>query len=88
MSNRSADAILSESFLDVRAKLLEIAATLDRIDHAIVEGIPLAGDALARRERVSEAIRILLTQNPDRAEQLQRLFSREYQADWRTTMNV
>ncbi len=31
---RDANRILDESFLDVRAKLLEVAAVLDRVDRA------------------------------------------------------
>ena len=43
MTNRPADQILDETFLGVRAKLLEVAATLDRIDRSADDGSPLSG---------------------------------------------
>ena len=88
MSQRTATAILDESFLEMRAKLLEVAATLDRIDRSSDDGQPLTVDATARRAKLDEAIRILLSEGPDRASRLQRLFSREYEAGWRDQMRV
>ena len=88
MSQRTATAILDESFLEVRAKLLEVAATLDRIDRSSDDGRPLTSKATARRAKLDEAIRILLSEGPDRALRLQRLFSREYEAGWRDQMHV
>lgn len=85
---RAADQILDETFLEVRAKLLEIAATLDRIDRASDEGQPLTDRSVPQREQLDEAIRICLSEGPDRAERLQKLFSREYQADWRAQMQI
>lgn len=85
---RTATEILDESFLEVRAKLLEVAATLDRIDRAADEGEPISSAAGPRRARVDDAIRILLSEGPDRAERLQRLFSLEYEPDWRESMKV
>lgn len=88
MSSRSADAVLNESFLEVRAKLLEIAATLDRIDRSVAQGPPLNGESLQRRQRLSQALELLLEDAPGRAENVQRLFSREYEPDWRATMSL
>jgi hypothetical protein len=85
---QAANQILDESFLEVRAKLLEVAATLDRIDRSADDGSPLSDQAKPRRGKVDDAIRILLSEGPDRAERLQRLFSREYEADWRTQMQI
>ena len=85
---RAANQILDESFLDVRAKLLEVAATLDRIDRSADEGSPLSDQASQRRARLDEAIRILLSEGPDRAKRLQLLFSREYESDWRSKLDV
>jgi hypothetical protein len=85
---QSADQILDESFLQVRAKLLEVAATLDRIDRSSDDGAPLSDQAGPRRGSLDDAVRILLSEGPDRAERLQRLFSREYAADWRRQMQI
>ncbi|MFK8110733.1 MAG: hypothetical protein AB8B91_00940 [Rubripirellula sp.] len=86
---RSANQILEESFLEVRAKLLEVAATLDRIDRAADDaGAPLTEDLQPQRSRVDDAIRICLSEGPDRAERLQKLFSRQYDSEWRSKMDV
>lgn len=84
---RTADHVLQESVLDVRAKLLEIAATLDRIDRVAI-ATPLSENNKPSRSRIDDALQILLSQGPDRAERLQRLFSRQYQANWRQEMQV
>ena len=88
MSPRPADAILDETFLEVRAKLLEVAATLDRIDRSSDDGSPLSSDASQVRKKLDEAIRLLLSEGPDRAERLQLLFSREYESNWREQMQI
>ena len=88
MTDRTADAILDETFLEVRAKLLEVAATLDRIDRSADDGDPLSESTTPRRKKLDDAIRILLSEGPDRAERLQLLFSREYESDWRQAMQI
>ena len=87
-NSRSATAVLDESFLEVRAKLLEVAADLDRIDRAASLVAPLAEDAAARRELIDEATRLLLEAGPERAAALQLLFSQRYESDWRQQMSV
>ncbi len=85
---RAADDILDDTFLETRAKLLEVAATLDRIDRSADEQAALSQRAKPRRTKLDDAIRILLSEGPDRAERLQRLFSRDYETDWRQQMQV
>ena len=92
---RNPDAILSESFLDVRAKLLEVAATLDRIDRAAKDKGTANKDASVLspqqndlRLKIDEAIRICLTDGCDRAERLQTLFSRQFDPNWRSEMKL
>lgn len=70
--------VLDREFLVVRAKILEIAAALDRIDRA--EGDLPQTD---QRQLLYNAIEELLKDSPDRAEAIQLLFSREYQSAWR-----
>lgn len=71
-------AILEREFLPLRAKLLEVAATLDRLDRAEA---PAVGDERVRQLYV--ALRTLLDEpGGDRAEQIQLLFSRPYEDDW------
>ncbi|PAY17272.1 hypothetical protein CKO51_22670 [Rhodopirellula sp. SM50] len=84
---RNGDQIVAESFLEVRAKLLEVAATLDRIDRAS-ETAPLEEAAKSKRELLIEATKILLSEEPSRAERLQQLFSRKYDTDWRQQLGI
>lgn len=75
--------ILDREFLEIRAKLLELAASFDRLQRA-------DGDFEQdpRWERLRQAIEILGSQGPDQAEQIQRLFSRDYDPDWRQTFDL
>jgi hypothetical protein len=74
----SARQVLDREFLPLRAKLLELAAILDRIDRG--EG-DVADDS--RRERIAAALAILESDQCNRAERLQLLFSLPYDAHWR-----
>jgi hypothetical protein len=74
----NAHDVLGREFLEIRAKLLEVAAALDRLDRA--EG-DLAGDL--RIDRIQRGIACLAEEAPDRAERLQRIFSLDYDAGWR-----
>lgn len=85
---RTADRILDETFLEVRAKLIEVAATLDRIDRSADDGSPLSASQAAKRDQIDEAIRICLRDDPARTELLQKLFSRKYASDWRNQMQI
>ena len=85
---RAASQILTDSFLEVRAKLLEVAATLDRIVRSCDASEPLPPEAQSQREQLDAAIKILLSEGSDRAEQLQKLFSRQYESDWRQQMDL
>ncbi len=92
-----ADRIFDENFLSIRAKLIEVAAILDRIDRAASGPAETASEMPQspaspsspddpRRARVEEAIGMLLqgaTAPGKRAATLQQLFSRPYEADWR-----
>ncbi|MGB7342787.1 MAG: hypothetical protein WBD20_01110 [Pirellulaceae bacterium] len=85
---RTSNEILDEKFLDIRAKLLEVAADFDRIDRAAGETSVLSGRSAEIRERLDEATKILLSEGPDRAERLQILFSRPYESSWRSEMQI
>jgi hypothetical protein len=71
--------VLERVYLEVRCKLLEIAACLDRIDRA--DG----GDeahADPRWRQLQEGVAILKQSDADRAERIQMLFSDPYVAGW------
>lgn len=70
---------LDAYFLEARAKLLDVAAILDRIgrgsDAAGVENEP-------RLARVRQALEVLLDQSGGRAERIQKIFSLDYDPTW------
>lgn len=80
---RTKSDVLEAEFLPLRAKILEIAAGLDRLDRA---GGALGADE--RRARLRQAIELLLAEAPDRAEQVQRHFSREFDEAWRAEFGI
>ena len=73
----SAAEALDREFLGIRGRLIELAATLDRIDRS---GGPLADDP--RRSRIRRALEILMSAAPDRAERAQIEFSLPYDEKW------
>ncbi|MGE0607505.1 MAG: hypothetical protein AB7O62_10450 [Pirellulales bacterium] len=78
-----APEILNRVYLEIRAKLLEVGASLDRLDRAdgLVDDDPRLG-------RIRQALAILAAGQPDRAEQIQLLFSLPYEDDWLTKLNA
>ena len=74
---RSAAEVIDQDFLGFRAKLIELAATLDRIDRA--EGDPSEDP---RTEQLRRAIDLLSSRKPDRAERMQLHFSLGYDPKW------
>jgi hypothetical protein len=78
-----AQELLNNEFLEIRARLLQVAAALDRLDRATGD---VSGDK--RRMDLDKAIRALLETGPDRAEKLQRLFSLTYDQDWKKTFKM
>jgi hypothetical protein len=76
-----APEVLDREFLEIRARLLHVAASLDRIDRA--DG-SMAGDA--RMELIRKSLAILSAPAADRAEKIQLLFSRPYDAHWKSNL--
>ena len=78
---RTAKDVLDRDFLEVRCRLLDIAAALDRIDRA-QRPDSVRGDL--RLAKLQEAIRVLIDGKPDRAERVQMVFSDSYDEGWQT----
>jgi hypothetical protein len=70
--------VLDRYFLEARAKLLDVAAILDRLDRGGPSDDP-------RLQKLLQALTILQEKSTaaDRAEKLQLLFSRPYDPAWR-----
>ena len=79
----TAAEVLNREFLEIRAKTLEIAAAFDRLERA--EGN--VGDD-PRVARLREALKVLSQAQPDRAEQVQLVFSRPYDEQWQRSLKV
>lgn len=78
-----ASEVLNREFLAIRSRLIDLAAALDRIDRA--EGSIKADP---RRAKIRQALELLGVDKPERAEQLQLLFSLPYQDHWRQQYGV
>lgn len=76
----TADQIFDRVFLETRAKLLEVAATLDRLDRA--EGTDDVRNDF-RMEQIRKSIDLIQNGSDDRAEQLQIIFSDPYDEGWK-----
>jgi hypothetical protein len=79
MNALPAARVLDSFFFEARAKILDLAAFLDRIER---------GDNAAgvrndpRVDKVRRALKVLLDSGDARAEQVQQIFSLEYDANW------
>lgn len=79
----TAPEVLDREFLEIRAKVLEVAACFDRLDRA-----PGTVEQDPRMVRLRQAIDLLLDAYPDRAERTQLVFSRKYDEDWRAKFGL
>jgi hypothetical protein len=79
----SAPEVLNREFLEIRCKILDLAAAFDRLCRA--EGSVESDQRIAR---LREAIQIVLDEPHDRAEQVQLIFSRQYDDGWQEALKV
>jgi hypothetical protein len=79
----TATQTLEREYLAMRAKVLELAASLDRIQRSEGEG-----QSDPRWKKIEQGIRLLLSPEEGRAEQVQLHFSREYSANWRENFGL
>jgi len=82
-SPMSAEQVLDREFLEIRARILKIAASLDRIDRS--DAPPADPDRMAL---IRQGLEWLLKDSPDRAKNVQLLFSLPYRPDWPDTLGV
>ena len=79
----SAPEVLNREFLEIRCKILELAAAFDRLARA--DG---SVDEDPRVARLREALATVLECPEDRAEQVQMIFSRAYEDDWQSKFKI
>ena len=79
MTTPTAQSVLDRSFLETRARLLDIAANLDRMSRA-PEAHEVENDP--RLSSIRQAFQVLLNEPTRRAEAIQQLFSVEYDPAW------
>jgi hypothetical protein len=79
----AAGDLLDREFLEIRARLLQVAAALDRLDRA-------AGDVSHDKRRIDldRAIQVLGQSGSGRAETLQLVFSLPYDQGWKSTFGL
>lgn len=82
---RQAQEVFDRDFLETRARILEIAAALDRLDRA--PGAPGHGPD-RRMAQLRQALEALLVPEPGRAETVQRLFSLDYDPQWQQAFGL
>ena len=75
--------VLERELPEIRAGLLQLAARLDGLDRA---GVDIAADP--RMQAVRRGVEVLTKLGAGRAEQIQLIFSRPYEEDWKRTLEV
>ena len=73
----NSNEILDREFLEIRSRILQLAASFDRLDRA--DG-NVNDDS--RMETIRKGLEILTAMEDGRAKQVQMLFSREYKQGW------
>jgi hypothetical protein len=85
LNSREASEVLDRDYLETRAKILEIAAVLDRIDRAPARHHHHPDPRLGQ---IRQALEALCVPGPGRSETIQLIFSLEYNGDWRARLKV
>jgi hypothetical protein len=80
MNPLPATRALDHYFLEARSKLLDLAAFLDRVGRG--ENAE-AVDADPRAGKIDQALDVLLSDQFNKAERIQQIFSQEYDPDWK-----
>lgn len=79
-SPMTASALLDALYLEVRCRCLDVGAALDRIERAEGSQSVLADP---RWNQLQQALTLLGQPGANRAEQIQFLFSDDYDPDWK-----
>jgi len=77
----TASDLLNRDFLEMRCRIIDVAAALDRIHRA---GGADSVRSDPRWRQVADAVRLLVDGQPDRATRVQSLFSDSYDPNWQS----
>lgn len=80
---RTSREVLEQEYLQVRAKILEVAAFFDRLAEAEVSNVNQ--DQL---DLLEQGCRVLTDGDAGKAARVQLAFSRTYEADWREKYSI
>lgn len=87
MRERTRNDILQADFLEIRQRILDLAAMLDRYDAA--HDSPTAGQGTdPRLAQIHEGIAALSHTDRCRAEDVQRIFSLAYDPEWQANFGI
>jgi hypothetical protein len=83
MVERTAEQIIADEFMIARAKIVELAATLDRIERA-------TGDVEDSKnmQLLIQGLHILCDDEVEKAKRVQLLMSRHYDPKWQSQMTI
>jgi len=83
MAERNAAQIVADEFMIARAKIIELAATLDRIERA-------SGNVNDSKnmQLLVHAMHILIDDQVEKAKRVQLLMSRVYDPNWQNLMSI
>ena len=92
-AGRTQQQVMQREYLPVRAKILEIAAALDRIDRADGSSAEIVSESKASesessREQLQQALGVLLQSESGRAERIQKIFSLPYDQEWQQAFGL
>jgi len=82
-AERSAQQIVAEDFMIARARIVELAATLDRIERATGDV-----DDSKNMQLLMQGMHILCDDDVEKAKRVQLLMSRQYDPQWQTQMSI
>ena len=81
--HRTAEKVLAEEFHSARSKILDLAATLDRLERATG-----SVENASQMQLLSQGLKILCDDEFDKARRVQLLMSRQYDPEWRKTYGL
>ena len=82
-AERTAQQIVLEDFMIARARIVELAATLDRIERATGDV-----DDSKNMQLLMQGMHILCDDEVEKAKRVQLLMSRQYDPQWQAQMSI